>query len=175
MSIIYRGGETKKYDQGDYTFAIRPFPAFHSMKVLGDLQKVVVPALGGAIGGLKPESLDMDTSDVKLIGGAVADALNNLARTLDGDTLERAAELLLDPQYVSVAPLHTKDFQQLDEGAVNEIFSGRIIDLIALMVQIFKVNYADFSKLSSVPTGVRKALGEIKSSFLASSQTNSPA
>ena len=175
MSIIYRGGETKKYDQGDYTFAIRPFPAFHSMKVLGDLQKVVVPALGGAIGGLKPESLDMDTSDVKFIGGAVADALNNLAETLDGETLERAAELLLDPQYVSVAPLHTKDFQPLDEGAVNEIFSGRIIDLIALMVQIFKVNYADFSKLSSVPTGVRKALGEIKSSFLASSQTNSPA
>lgn len=175
MSIIYRGGETKKYDQGDYTFAIRPFPAFHSMKVLGDLQKVVVPALGGAIGGLKPESLDMDTSDVKFIGGAVADAFNNLAKTLDGDTLERAAELLLDPQYVSVAPLHTKDFQPLDEGAVNEIFSGRIIDLIALMVQIFKVNYADFSKLSSVPTGVRKALGEIKSSFLASSQTNSPA
>ena len=145
------------------------------MKVLGDLQKVVVPALGGAIGGLKPESLDMDTSDVKFIGGAVADALNNLAKTLDGETLERAAELLLDPQYVSVAPLHTKDFQPLDEGAVNEIFSGRIIDLIALMVQIFKVNYADFSKLSSVPTGVRKALGEIKSSFLASSQTNSPA
>ena len=175
MSIIYRGGETKKYDQGDYTFAIRPFPAFHSMKVLGDLQKVVVPALGGAIGGLKPESLDMDTSDVKFIGGAVAAALNNLAKTLDGETLERAAELLLDPQYVSVAPLHTKDFQPLDEGAVNEIFSGRIIDLIALMVQIFKVNYADFSKLSSVPTGVRKALGEIKSSFLASSQTNSPA
>ena len=117
----------------------------------------------------------MDTSDVKFIGGAVADALNNLAKTLDGETLERAAELLLDPQYVSVAPLHTKDFQPLDEGAVNEIFSGRIIDLIALMVQIFKVNYADFSKLSSVPTGVRKALGEIKSSFLASSQTNSPA
>ena len=145
------------------------------MKVLGDLQKVVVPALGGAVGGLKPESLDMDTSDVKFIGGAVADALNNLAKTLDGETLERAAELLLDPQYVSVAPLHTKDFQPLDEGAVNEIFSGRIIDLIALMVQIFKVNYADFSKLSSVPTGVRKALGEIKSSFLASSQTNSPA
>lgn len=175
MSIIYRGGETKKYDQGDYTFAIRPFPAFHSMKVLGDLQKVVVPALGGAIGGLKPESLDMDTSDVKFIGGVVADALNNLAKTLDGETLERAAELLLDPQYVSVAPLHTKDFQPLDEGAVNEIFSGRIIDLIALMVQIFKANYADFSKLSSVPTGVRRALGEIKSSFLASSQTNSPA
>ena len=175
MSIIYRGGETKKYDQGDYTFAIRPFPAFHSMKVLGDLQRVVVPALGGAIGGLKPESLDMDTSDVKFIGGAVADALNNLGKTLVGETLERAAELLLDPQYVSVAPLHTKDFQPLDEGAVNEIFSGRIIDLIALMVQIFKVNYADFSKLSSVPTGVRKALGEIKSSFLASSQTNSPA
>ena len=105
----------------------------------------------------------------------MADALNNMAKTLDGETLERAAELLLDPQYVSVAPLHTKDFQPLDEGAVNEIFSGRIIDLIALMVQIFKVNYADFSKLSSVPTGVRKALGEIKSSFLASSQTNSPA
>ena len=84
MSIIYQGGETKKWDQGQYTFAIRQFPPFHAMKVLGELQKVLAPALGGAIGGIKPETLDQDTNNVIFIGNTVADALNGLARSMDG-------------------------------------------------------------------------------------------
>lgn len=167
MSIIYQGGETKKWDQGQYTFAIRQFPPFHAMKVLGELQKVLAPALGGAIGGIKPETLDQDTNNVIFIGNTVADALNGLARSMDGDTLEKVSAMLLDPDYVSVAPLHTKDFQQLDESAVNEVYSGRIFDMIVLMVQVFKINYLDFSKLSSVPTGVIGTLRGLKQSFQA--------
>lgn len=173
MSIIYHGGETKKWDQGQYTFAIRQFPPFHAMKVLGELQKVLAPALGGAIGGIKPETLDQDTNNVIFIGNTVADALNGLARSMDGDTLEKVSSMLLDPDYVSVAPLHTKDFQQLDESAVNEVYSGRIFDMIVLMVQVFKVNYLDFSKLSSVPTGALETLRGLKQSFPGNALTNS--
>ena len=143
------------------------------MKVLGELQKVLAPALGGAVGGMKPETLDQDTNNVIFIGNTVADALNGLAHSLDGDTLEQASAMLLDPNFVSVAPLHTKDFQQLDESAVNEVFSGRIFDMIVLMVQVFKVNYMDFSKLSSVPTGVLETLRGLKQSFPGNALTNS--
>ena len=89
---------------------------------------------------------------------------------MDGDTLEKVSAMLLDPDYVSVAPLHTKDFQQLDESAVNEVYSGRIFDMIVLMAQVFKVNYMDFSKLSSVPTGFLGTLRGLKQSF----QGNAP-
>jgi hypothetical protein len=93
--------------------------------------------------------------------------LNGLARSMDGDTLEKVSAMLLDPDYVSVAPLHTKDFQQLDESAVNEVYSGRIFDMVVLMVQVFKINYLDFSKLSSVPTGVLGTLRGLKQPFQA--------
>lgn len=165
MSIIYSGGSVKKYDQGQYTFAIRQMPPFRAIKVLGELQKVVLPPLGGAAKGLKSTDKDKDIRDPAFIGKTVMDALNGLAEHVDGDQLERAAALLLDPDYIGVAPLHTKDFQQLDESAVNEVFSGRIFDMVVLMIQIFKVNYLDFTKLCCVPTGVRETLAEIKRSF----------
>lgn len=173
MSLIYHGGEVKKYDQGKYTFAIQQMPPFHAMKVLGEIQKIIVPALGGAASGFKEEDEGLDVRDPKFIGGTLLNALDGLADRLTGEQLERAAVLLLDPQYVSVAPLHTKDFQELDEMAVNEVFSGRILDMVVLMVQVFKVNYLDFTKLSSVPTGVRTALGEAKKLFRESARKNS--
>ena len=168
MSIIYGGGKTVKYDQGDYTFAIRQFPPFMAMKILGEVQKVVAPIVGGAACGLNADSMDKDNKDVTFLGPLFADALASLADHVDGEKMESMAQLLLDENYIGVAPLHTDKFQQLDESAINEVFSGRIIDMIALMIKVFKVNFLDFSKLSSVPTGVRNTLREITSSFRAS-------
>lgn len=42
--------------------------------------------------------------------------------------------------------------------------------MIVLMAQVFKVNYMDFSKLSSVPTGFLGTLRGLKQSF----QGNAP-
>ena len=84
--------------------------------------------------------------------------------------LQRAMNLLLDKNYVAVevtANNGTKTFTQLDEGLINEIFTGRTFDLLALMVEVFKINFLDFSKLSSLPSGVREAFGEIKLPFRA--------
>lgn len=169
MSIMYSGGKVEKYTQGQYVFAIRQFTPFHAMYVLGELQKVIAPAIGGAFQGLKEDSLDKDVRDMLFLGETLSNAFNNLAKNADGKQLEQAASLLLDPDYVSVAPKMNKgapEFQVLDEAAINEVFSGRIIDMFVLMIKVFRVNYMDFSKLSSVPTGVRKTLAEVKQSFL---------
>lgn len=173
MAIMYSGGKTTKYEQGQYVFAIRQFTPFYAMRVLGELQKIISPALGGALEGLKTSNGDAQLNDMAVMTNGVSDALLKLAKTMNGEQLETAAMLLLDADYVSVAPRKTNDFQVLDESAINEVFSGRMIDMFALMVQVFKVNFLDFSKLSSVPTGVRKTLAEIKQSFQGNAAKNS--
>lgn len=173
MSIMYQGGDVTKYDQGEYTFAIHQFPPFHAIKVLGEVQKVLGPALGGMSKGVKPDNLDMETSNVNFISSVVSETLNALAANVDGDKLENMMALVLDPDYIAVAPKHSKDFQRLDESALNEIFSGRIIDMLALAAQVLKVNYLDFSKLSTVPTGARTLLGDLKRSFRGAIPTSS--
>ena len=165
MSISYQGGKVTKYEQGPYVFAIRQFTPFYAMRVLGELQKIISPALEGAVNGLKQDSLDKDIGDAMFIGETIANALIKLAEHSDGEQFEKAASLLLDADYIGVAPKGKTDFQALDENAINEVFSGRIVDMFALMVRVFQVNYLDFSKLSSVPTGVRKTLAEVKRSF----------
>ena len=113
----------------------------------------------------------MDTENLGDMLQIISNGLEKLAYTIDGDKLELALKLLLDEKYVAVKIEQSngkKDFIRLDEGAINEVFEGRIIDMIVLAIKVFKVNYLDFSQLSSVPIGVQKTLAEIKlPSFLA--------
>lgn len=166
---MWDGGKFTKFQQGDYVFSIRQFAPFKAIKVLGDLQKIFTPVLAGALTGLqKAPEADMD--DWLSLAPVLSDALYQIAAGLDGDKLQRAINLLLDKNYVAVevtANNGTKTFTQLDEGLINEIFTGRTFDLLALMVEVFKINFLDFSKLSSLPSGVREAFGEIKLPFRA--------
>ncbi|WP_303997715.1 phage tail assembly chaperone [Megamonas hypermegale] len=164
---MWDGGKFTKFQQGEYIFSIRQFAPFKAIKVLGELQKIIGPALAGALTGLK-NAPNADTNNFLSLAPVVSDALEKLAYNLDGDKLQNAMELLLDKNYVAVevvAKNGTKNFTQLDEGLINEIFTGRTFDLLALMVEVFRVNFMDFSKLSSIPSGVREVFGEIKSPF----------
>ena len=88
----------------------------------------------------------------------------SLAMYLDGDELWRISKLLLDPEYVYVKN-SSGQFEKLTESVANEVFSGRPFDMIALMVKVVTVNYLDFSKLSSLPAGVRETLDGLKLTF----------
>lgn len=145
-----------EYTQGEYVFSIRPFEAFKSMRVLGELQKVIGPAIGGAVKGAAGDGVP--------VSEAISSALTQIAQTVDGDTLEKAVRLLLDADYVAVKK-QGGSYVRLDEGALNEVFEGRPFDMLVLCGKIFEVNYLDFSKLSSVPAGFRQALREIKRGF----------
>ena len=146
-----------EYKQGKTVFYIHRFPPFMAMRVLGELNKVVGPVMGGAAKGLQN------------IEGS---ALQNLMM-IDGDVMEHVLRLVLNEEYVSVSTNGTKnDLAHLTEEKINEVFEGRPIDMIMLAVKVVRVNYLDFSMLSSIPTGFLGALGTMKSAFLENFQTN---
>ena len=88
---MFDGGKITKWKQGEYEFSIRMMNPFRAMKVLGDLQKLIIPAIGGAAAGLNDSSENAEV--VSAIGGALA----NIAENVDGDKLQLACNLPLDP------------------------------------------------------------------------------
>ena len=156
---MFDGGKITKWKQGDYEFSIRAFNPFYAMKVLGDLQKILIPAIGGAASSVGETDTSVDT--VAAVGGA----LRQLAQNVDGKTMESACKLLLNPEYIAVKGKEGKQFSYVDEDMLSRIYWGRPWDMLALCFKVFEVNFLDFSTSSSVPTGVIEAVAEICRSF----------
>jgi len=161
MLKAYDGGEVTIWNQGEYDFSIRRFNPFLAMRVLGELQKLIVPAISGAL-----NNADDSVENIEVLGGAVGGALAKLAEVIDGEKMEKATRLLLDGNYIAVSSAGKKDFQRIDDGIVAAVFTGRPLDLLALCGKIFAVNFMDFSTSSSVPTGVRQFIEGIRGVFL---------
>lgn len=153
---MFDGGKITKWRQGDYEFSIRQMNPFHAMKVLGDLQKILLPVIGGAVEGLK------DSSDNAEMVAAVGGALGQIAGNVDGDALEKACGLLLDTDYLAVKKGTSAQFSAIDKDDLAAIYTGRPWDLLSLCAKIFEVNFLDFSTSSSVPIGVRKIVNDIR-------------
>lgn len=164
---MFDGGKITKWRQGDFEFSIRQMNPFKAMKVLGDLQKLIIPAIGGAAAGLNDSSENAEV--VSAIGGALA----SIADNVDGDKLEQACKILLNVEYIAVKEKGAKDFSYVSDEDMEAIFTGRPWDMLALCYKVFEVNFLDFSTSSSVPTGVQKALSEVKAMFRGASGTTS--
>lgn len=159
-----------EYKQGKTVFYIHRFPPFMAMRVLGELNKVVGPVMGGAAKGL--QNIEGAGENLEALSTVLGSALQNLMM-IDGDVMEHVLRLVLNEEYVSVSTNGTKnDLAHLTEEKINEVFEGRPIDMIMLAVKVVRVNYLDFSMLSSIPTGFLGALGAMKSAFLENFQTN---
>ena len=159
-----------EYRQGKTVFYIHHFPPFMAMRVLGELNKVVGPVMGGAAKGL--QNIEGAGENLEALSTVLGSALQNLMM-IDGDVMEHVLRLVLNEEYVSVSTNGTKnDLAHLTEEKINEVFEGRPIDMIMLAVKVVRVNYLDFSMLSSIPTGFLGALGTMKSAFLENFQTN---
>ena len=157
---MFDGGKITKWKQGDFEFSIRQMNPFKAMKVLGDLQKLIIPAIGGAAAGLNDSSENAEV--VSASGGALA----NIADNVDGDKLEQACKLLLDTEYIGVKEKDSKSFVSVDSDGLEAIFTGRPWDMLALCYKVFEVNFLDFSASSSVPIGVRNVVNEIRSQIM---------
>ncbi len=154
-----------EYRLGESVFYIRRFEPFTAMKVLGDLQKIILPALGAAAKEVNGIDLDSPDEGLDALAGMLGGALAALPQHVDGAKLENAARMLLNPDYVSVSPDGLKSPVRLSEDVAIVVFEGRVMDMFAVMAEVFRVNFMDFSKLSSVPTGTTQALGELKGKF----------
>lgn len=158
---MFDGGKITTWKQGNVEFAIRQFNPFYAMTVLGDLQKLLLPTIGGAVEGLRNDKIENDMI------AAAKGALVQMAKSLDGKALEKACKLLLDADYIGVKMEGKKDFERATEDVLAEVYWGRPWDMVALCVKVFEVNFMDFTKSSSVPTGVIEVIEEIKTAFLA--------
>lgn len=162
-----------EYRQGESLFLIRPFEPFEALHVLGELQKVVGPVIGGATKSLKDYDMDEEINLI-LLARVVGNVFESLPSRINGKQLEEVARLLLRTDYISFSHDGTeKNLVKFTETVIDEYFTGRPFDLIALMIQVAKVNYLDFSKLLSIPTGWREVLTELKESFQGMFQTDS--
>ena len=154
-----------EYRLGESVFYIHRFPPFVAMKVLGDLQKIILPAIGAAAREAKGVDLDSPDDGIDALADMLGGALSALPQHVDGAGLENAARMLLNPEYIAVSTDGMKQPVRLTEDMAIVVFGGRVMDMFAVMAEVFKVNYMDFSKLSSVPIGTTQALGELKEKF----------
>ncbi len=148
----------KKIIFGNDVFYVQQYPPFEGIRVLGELQKVILPAIGGAAIGFSEHGF----------GEGIAGSLLNISDNLDADKVETLSRMLLNPKYVAVDIGGTGDrnkFKQLDEDTIAEIFTGRYIDMIILMIKIAKENFADFTQLCGIPTGVARGIENVIAQF----------
>lgn len=154
----------KSFQLGEDTFFIQLIPPKESIKAWTEVQKVLLPALGGAMEGMNIASADENEKWVNV----VASAFQTLPYTLDAEKVDKLYSYLLNPEYIAVQRKEDKTPIRLSEDIIDEIFTGRTFDLFFLMAKVVQVNYLDFSKLFSLPIGFRTNAEEIQAKVMAS-------
>ena len=159
----------KSFQLGEDTFFIQLIPPKESIKAWTEVQKILLPALSGAMEGMNLSAKDEQEHWVNV----VASACQTLPYTLDADKVEKLYSYLLNPEYIAVQRKEDKTPIRLTEDIVDEIFTGRTFDLFFLMAKVVQVNYLDFSKLCGVPIGFRQTAEDIKQKITESLVSNS--
>lgn len=148
--------EVKNRKIGANTFYVRAFPPLQGLKLYGDLQRAVTSALKC---GLTPNG---ETEDMKeaLLGAQinVGAILAQLGESFNGEVLTQFSERLLDAEYVSVKIKGEEEAIMLTEDVINELFTGKLVDMLKLEKFIIEVNFGDFFALIPNLSGVREML-----------------
>lgn len=159
----------KSFQLGEDTFFVQLIPPKESIKAWTEVQKVLLPALSGAMEGMNISAEDEKEKWLNV----VASAFQTLPFTLDADKVEKLYSYLLNPEYIAVQRKDDKTPIRLTEDLIDEIFTGRTFDLFFLMAKVVQINYLDFSRLSSLPIGFRHNAEEIQEKIMANLGSNS--
>lgn len=148
--------EVKNRKIGANTFYVRAFPPLQGLKLYGDLQKAITAALKGGL------TSNGETEDIKeaLLGAQinVGAILAQLGESFNGEVLAQFSERLLDAEYVSVKIKGEEEAIMLTEDVINELFTGKLVELLKLEKFIIEVNFGDFFALIPNLSGVREML-----------------
>lgn len=148
--------EVKNRKIGANTFYVRAFPPLQGLKLYGDLQKAITAALKGGL------TSNGETEDMKeaLLGAQinVGAILAQLGESFNGEVLAQFSERLLDAEYVSVKIKGEEEAIMLTEDVINELFTGKLVELLKLEKFIIEVNFGDFFDLIPNLSGVREML-----------------
>lgn len=148
--------EIKNRKIGANTFYVRAFPPLQGLKLYGDLQKAITAALkGGLTSNGETENMKEALLGAQINVGAI---LAQLGESFNGEVLAQFSERLLDAEYVSVKIKGEEEAIMLTEDVINELFTGKLVELLKLEKFIIEVNFGDFFALIPNLSGVREML-----------------
>lgn len=148
--------EVKNRKIGANTFYVRAFPPLQGLKLYGDLQKAITAALKGGL----TSNGEMEDMKEALLGAQIniGAILAQLGESFNGEVLAQFSERLLDAEYVSVKIKGEEEAIMLTEDVINELFTGKLVELLKLEKFIIEVNFGDFFDLIPNLSGVREML-----------------
>lgn len=150
--------EVKNRKIGANTFYVRAFPPLQGLKLYGDLQKAITAALKGGLtsnGEGETENMKEALLGAQINIGAI---LAQLGESFNGEVLAQFSERLLDAEYISVKIKGEEEAIMLTEDVINELFTGKLVELLKLEKFIIEVNFGDFFALIPNLSGVREML-----------------
>lgn len=148
--------EVKNRKIGVNTFYVRAFPPLQGLKLYGDLQKAITAALkGGLTSNGETENMKEALLGAQINIGAI---LAQLGESFNGEVLAQFSERLLDAEYISVKIKGEEEAVMLTEDVINELFTGKLVELLKLEKFIIEVNFGDFFALIPNLSGVREML-----------------
>lgn len=120
----------------DVTFHIQAFDAFTQLRMFGDLQREILPALGGVMNVVMAADKDAGRDEKAMLA-----AFHDLSSRFSGDTLAKWAARLLDEQHVSFDTQHEAP-QKLTKHNMSDALPdfGAVLEL---MYHVGKLNFAD--------------------------------
>ena len=131
---------------GGNVYFIRPFGAFTSANLSGELMSVITPVLATiAPVFANAASQSGDSSfldhDAEIAAPAIANALSNVS----GDKIESLLRKLLTKHgNISVQISGEREAQPLTDDMADELFCGDTQDMFILAFEVVKANYSGF-------------------------------
>lgn len=128
-------GERKEVTLGDNTFWLMAMPPFKAIAVKAKVAKAFLAPLTKII---KPNS-----------DGGVALSVENIAIALsesDPDLIESVMRDLLNGEYIAIS-VKGAEPKRLEQGHINQVFTGNLSEMYQLAYEVIKVNYGDFLDL----------------------------
>lgn len=145
-----------KIEIKEHTFRITAFDAFSQLRMFGDLQKEILPAIGGVL------NVAFDKTDEGRSDAAAIEAFRDLSMRFDGKTLERWAGMLLDEEHITVE-LDGREARKLDK-LTRQLALDDFADILELMFHVGKVNFAaPLQRWASLSGLAQKLAGKLAS------------
>lgn len=150
-------GDVSQKQVGENIFYIRPITPLKAIGLLGDIQKLVGPALGKGLasftsaGEVGAAAAKKGLLDRKVDGTMLADAFEALSEHVDGAKLEQMVVRILNPQFVAVQTPNDDTPARLTEDKMNAVFLGCPGDMFSVIAAVLEATYGDFfGKLTSL-------------------------
>lgn len=156
--------DVKEKEIGGNTYYVRPFAPFKSLELLGDLQAVITSSFGSAVGTQGEGEEDGGKSITSMleqnidVGAIIA----GIGKNLKGPALVSFANRIIDKEYVSIKRSTDESPVKFDKNISDNVFSGRLTSMFALMHFVLEVNYADFFENIPDLTGLLQEIGKMK-------------